>query len=127
MSDLLSKEESRVRFIGTVFDLAKLQSLRWHCRAYAHGHSVGGTNPSLLEALGCSNRILAHDNVFNRVVAKQCARYFSCAEDIKTIIEEFDSRAPAETDRKSAFSRLDEKYNWAAVVRSYFLLLNNNR
>jgi glycosyltransferase involved in cell wall biosynthesis len=63
---LLDNANERVSFVGTIFDPPRLIALRWYCRAYFHGHSVGGTNPSLLEAMACRNHTIAHDNVFNR-------------------------------------------------------------
>ena len=70
-----------VRFIGAVYG-EKLQALRYHALAYFHGHSVGGTNPSLLEAMGCGNLVIAHDNVFNREVLGASGYFFQGAADI---------------------------------------------
>ena len=69
--------------IGTVYDQKKLICLRAHAFAYMHGHSVGGTNPSLLEAMGCGNLIFAHDNPFNRETLGECGTIFleSCRAD----------------------------------------------
>jgi len=63
--------------IGTVYDSAKLTCLRYHSFAYMHGHSVGGTNPSLLEAMGCGNLVFAHDNPFNRETLGSCGYFFA--------------------------------------------------
>ena len=67
---------SEVKFFGAIYDKTVLRSLRFHCLAYIHEHQVGGTNPSLVEALGASNAVLAHNNRFNRWVAGEKARYF---------------------------------------------------
>jgi len=68
-----------------------VQALRFFSRFYIHGHTVGGTNPSLVEALGAGSPVLAHDNKFNRWVAGKGASYFStetqCAERINELIE----------------------------------------
>ena len=66
-----------VRFPGALYDPAVVQALRHHARLYVHGHTVGGTNPSLVEALGAGSPVLAHDNVFNRWVAGPGARFFT--------------------------------------------------
>jgi len=66
VAQLCAIADSRIRMIGTVYEQTVLTSLRYHSFAYMHGHSVGGTNPSLLEAMGCGNLIFAHDNPFNR-------------------------------------------------------------
>jgi glycosyltransferase involved in cell wall biosynthesis len=73
-----------VLFPGAVYEADRLQALRLYCRAYLHGHQVGGTNPSLVEALGAGSPVIAHDNPFNRWVAGPEQLYFSneadCAE-----------------------------------------------
>lgn len=62
-----------IRFVGGIYDFEKLNSVRYYSFAYFHGHSVGGTNPSLLEAMASSCYILANDNIFNRAVLKKNA------------------------------------------------------
>src|ERR1700722_5491496 len=76
-----------IRFLGPIFDRAIVKALRFHARAYFHGHRVGGTNPSLVEALGAGNAVIAHDNRFNRWVAGEGARYFRSASEIDAILE----------------------------------------
>ena len=66
-----------VVFAGPVYDPALVGALRFHSLAYLHGHRVGGTNPSLVEALGAGNPVIAHDNPFNRWVAQGAAVYFA--------------------------------------------------
>ena len=68
---------NEVVFLGAVYDKAIVQNLRWFARFYIHGHTVGGTNPSLVEALAANSAVLAHDNRFNRWVAGRAALYFS--------------------------------------------------
>lgn len=79
---LLANASDRVRFIGGVYDPVLLTTLRLHAGCHVHGHSVGGTNPSLLEALACGNLIIAHDNLFNREVARGASVYFQSSEDL---------------------------------------------
>jgi len=57
-----------IRFMGGLYDLPKLNDLRKYCKIYFHGHGVGGTNPSLLEAMASESLICAHDNEFNKSV-----------------------------------------------------------
>jgi glycosyltransferase involved in cell wall biosynthesis len=66
-----------LRFIGPVYDKMVLDQLRHFSCLYFHGHSVGGTNPSLLEAMACSCGIVAHDNEFNKSILENNALYFS--------------------------------------------------
>jgi glycosyltransferase involved in cell wall biosynthesis len=125
--NLLKLADHRIRFIGTVYDQKKLQALRYYARAYFHGHSVGGTNPSLLEALGCGNIIVAHDNDFNREVSGSTAFFYQTSEDIKKIIVQLE--VLSEKERKSmqlkAQKIIEEKYNWEAITKSYLELLGN--
>lgn len=70
-----------VRFLGAIYERATVDALRRHASFYVHGHTVGGTNPALVEALGAGVPVLAHDNVFNRWVAGQAAVYFTDEEE----------------------------------------------
>lgn len=77
-----------VLFLGAIYDHAVLDALRYCALFYVHGHTVGGTNPSLIEALGAGQPILAHDNLFNRWVAGQGAMYFSSLSDCSDKLDE---------------------------------------
>lgn len=77
-TELARFASEQVRFLGGIFDQSVLGELRGSCLAYVHGHSVGGTNPSLLEALATvGGALICHDNKYNREVAGEAARYFS--------------------------------------------------
>jgi glycosyltransferase involved in cell wall biosynthesis len=71
-----------VVFLGAIFDPDVVQPLRFHSAMYLHGHTVGGTNPSLVEALGAGNPVLAHDNAYNRWTAGPDQAYFTTADDV---------------------------------------------
>ena len=123
---LQSVADPRVRLIGTVYDKVRLRALRFHARAYLHGHSVGGTNPSLLEAMGSGNVVIAHDNVFNREVAADAALYFRNARDIPGILEilEADS-GRRQRMREVARHRVESIYNWRMIADRYEQLLGS--
>jgi glycosyltransferase involved in cell wall biosynthesis len=80
------EQELSVRFLGGIYDFDKLNSMRYFSSAYFHGHSVGGTNPSLLEAMASECFILAHDNEFNRTVLNDNALYFSTAQNVSFLL-----------------------------------------
>lgn len=122
---LKSIKDRRIRMIGTVYEREKLACLRYHCFAYFHGHCVGGTNPSLLEAMGCGNLIFAHDNPFNRETLGNCGLYFADALELEKTIEgaEAGSR-DLERLREAARKRAREKYRWSDVIDSYERLLS---
>ena len=74
--ELLRLKNRRILFVGGIYEPRLQRTLRSNCFAYIHGHEMGGTNPSLVEALSCGNRILAMDVPFNREVAENSALYF---------------------------------------------------
>jgi len=127
VKELLQLSDGRIRFIGPVYDKGKLLSLRYHALAYFHGHTVGGTNPSLLEALGCGNLVIAHDNVFNREVAGEAARYFHQEDDLAGTISAVESYPTelVEQIKTMAQERVLKAYGWGAITDAYFILLNS--
>ena len=91
--------------------------LRHNCCAYIHGHSKGGTNPSLLEAMINRNVIIAHDNKFNRAVCKDLALYFKGTDDLQrqmTAIEENPSKYANLKDK--VYERVTAEYSWDRVA-----------
>ncbi|GHT51940.1 rhamnosyltransferase [Bacteroidia bacterium] len=80
-----------VRFIGGVYSFDKVNSIRYFSTAYLHGHSVGGTNPSLLEAMAAGCFIVANDNIFNKSVCNGNAMYFNTSKDISLILNNIDA------------------------------------
>ena len=75
-----------VRFLGAIWDQELLDQLYGHCASYLHGHSVGGTNPSLLRAMGAGAPVIAYDVAFNRETAGDAARYVRTATDVASAI-----------------------------------------
>lgn len=120
---LLSHCNDRIRFIGGVYDKPRLAALRCHARAYFHGHTVGGTNPSLLEAIAAGQPIIAHDNPFNREVTGDMAIYFDGPEAIKKILkEERYHSLSSETWRASCQTLLQSRYVWEKITETYKIL-----
>lgn len=79
-------KNSKIIFPGSIYDQTALNDLRYYSSLYFHGHSVGGTNPSLLEAMACHCTIAAHDNIFNKAVLQEEASWFSNPEDVASVI-----------------------------------------
>ncbi len=112
-----------IEWLGGVYVKEQLNALRHFSRFHFHGHSVGGTNPSLLEAMGCSARIVAHNNPFNREVLQENAYFFESHHDIIEILE-----TPRDEVREASFisgnlERIRTTYNWEMVKRSYLDLM----
>jgi glycosyltransferase involved in cell wall biosynthesis len=119
---LLGDKNARERVVltGAIYDVSLLNMLRQNCFAYIHGHSVGGTNPALLEAMSMKNLIIAHDNEFNREVGGQTILYFKDASDLLAQIEEIETRPDSFAQLKeAASSRVLSHYSWGDIVREY--------
>jgi glycosyltransferase involved in cell wall biosynthesis len=119
---LLGDKNARERVIltGAIYDMSLLNMLRQNCFAYIHGHSVGGTNPALLEAMSMKNLIIVHDNEFNREVGGQTILYFKDANDLLARIEEIESKPGLFARLKeAAYSRVLSHYSWEDIVQEY--------
>ncbi|MBC7727445.1 MAG: DUF1972 domain-containing protein [Microbacteriaceae bacterium] len=115
-----------VVFLGAIYDKPVVQALRAHCAAYVHGHQVGGTNPSLVEALGAGNAVIAHDNRFNRWVAGEGAAYFDGAEGFAAVIDRLIAQPESLADMRAASAaRFAEAFTWPAILRDYEALLHD--
>jgi glycosyltransferase involved in cell wall biosynthesis len=121
--DLLSHRSERVRFIGTVYESKTLAALRFYARAYMHGHSVGGTNPSLLEAMACSNLVIAHDNPFNREVLGDAGLYFSSSAELANVLHSVMDCVDSDARRRRAAEIVESRYSWDKITDEYFTLL----
>lgn len=123
---LLEFRSDRIRFAGTVYDRDRLNALRFHARAYFHGHSVGGTNPSLLEAMACSNLVIAHDNPFNREVLGESGLHWTTCDDLASIINAVDGlRVNAELRGRKASEIVRSRYQWDHIADVYLGLLKD--
>jgi glycosyltransferase involved in cell wall biosynthesis len=113
--------DGRVRWMGHVSDQDLLLELWAKCGVYVHGHSVGGTNPSLLQALGAGAPTLALDTVFNREVVGDGEQLFPPRPDelaarIKDVLGDAQVRARYRTRGQAA---IQERYAWADVIDAY--------
>ena len=113
-------KDLRVKFVGTVYDQELLKYIRENAFAYFHGHEVGGTNPSLLEALASTKLNLLLDVGFNREVGEDGAIYWK-KDELAHVIEEverFDEDAILELDEKSS-QRIEDAFTWEKIVADY--------
>ena len=113
-------KDTRVKFVGTVYDQELLKYIRENAFAYFHGHEVGGTNPSLLEALASTKLNLLLDVGFNREVGEQSAIYWKKDELSQVIekVEQFDAKMIDELDRQSN-QRIADAFTWKKIVTDY--------
>jgi glycosyltransferase involved in cell wall biosynthesis len=121
---LTGYKDQRLRFTGPIYDASVLQALRYFCRAYLHGHSVGGTNPSLLEAMGCGNIVIADDNPFNREVLGDSGLFFSTPKEVTACIQTVDGgRTDLARMKVNVVERVAEYYTWNRITDYYCELI----
>lgn len=111
--------DKRIVFLGPEYDIQLLNNLRYFSNLYFHGHSVGGTNPSLLEAMGSQALICAHNNEFNASILGNEAYYFDSADDVCKRLD-----AVISADSRSAFiaancEKINQLYLWPKIVGDY--------
>lgn len=116
------RQDKRIRFMEPVYNQGLLKKIRENAYGYLHGHEVGGTNPSLLEALGSTDLNLLLDVGFNREVAEDAALYWTKAPgSLKRLIEETDQMDEARLQRlgRSAKQRIADGYTWEMIAGKY--------
>ena len=116
------KSDKRIKFVGTVYDQELLKKIRENAYAYFHGHTVGGTNPSLIEALGSTDLNLLVDVGFNKEVAEDCALYWSRNDgDLSKLINKADQMSIDEITEmgRKAKKRVAEEYTWDKICGQY--------
>lgn len=124
-AEVLQWRGDHVRFTGPIYEPEVVRALRSHCRLYLHGHSVGGTNPSLIEAMGCGTFVIAHDNPFNREVLGSAGLYFGGDTPLRAALEAAEATGPEERRARgeAARERVERHYAWEAIADRYAALL----
>ena len=119
----LTKFESnpRIKMVGTVYDTDVLNWLRQNAVAYIHGHSVGGTNPGLLEAMSATDINLLNGVPFNREVGEDAALYFNNEHELAELINKVDMMDENQKRAigKKAKDRMQSAYSWEFIVEEY--------
>ena len=116
---VLSAAGEEVVFPGAIYDADTVKALRFHARAYLHGHTVGGTNPSLVEALAAGCAVIAHDNCFNRGTAGEEQHYFADAESCAAAIATLFADPAALARSRAGARRRAAAFDWTRILESY--------
>lgn len=132
--DKLKKEtafdkDKRIKFVGTVYDAELLKYIRKNAFAYIHGHSVGGTNPSLLEALGLTKLNLLYNVGFNNEVAENAALYWNKTDNsLSNLIDQVDRFDDSKRNEffKKGREVVNKKYTWDSIINKYEKLFVDN-
>lgn len=115
-------KDPRIQFVGTVYDEELLKKIRENAYGYFHGHEVGGTNPSLLEALGSTKLNLLLDVGFNKEVAEEAALYWNKEDyNLANLIDSSDLLSKDKIDEfgVKAKNRIEEAYSWQYITDCY--------
>lgn len=112
------KLNENIRFLGGIYDIEVLNNLRFFSNLYFHGHTVGGTNPSLLEAMGSSALICANDNIFNKSILGDDAYYFKDKKEVSNYIETVQKIKENEYLRMNRF-KIKKLYSWDLIIEKY--------
>ncbi len=113
---------SGILFTGGIYDQEFLHNLRFFSLLYFHGHSAGGTNPSLLEAMAASSRICAHDNLFNKSVLGRDAFFFSDKNDIVRNLPRWISSGSWTERCENNLKKVETLYSKQQIIDQYHAL-----
>jgi glycosyltransferase involved in cell wall biosynthesis len=120
--------DSRIRVLGGIWDQEQLDQLYANALTYLHGHSVGGTNPSLLRALGAGTAVIAYDVDFNREVLGGEGRFFVTADDVSMLLDTVEANPEDAIDEGRRLQKhADAHYRWDDVTDGYAALLTRLR
>lgn len=118
------KNFNNIKFLGGIYNLEHLNNLRYYSKLYFHGHSVGGTNPSLLEAMASQALVIAHNNDFNKGILKENSYYFSNPEEVKNILETI-KKSDNLPMVQNNYQAIIKDFNWDKINGQYLQLLND--
>lgn len=112
------KNIAKIRFMGGIYNMNHLNNLRHYSNLYFHGHTVGGTNPSLLEAMASQSLICAHDNIFNKSILGGDAFYFKTASEVSKLLDTADNDTNSLMIQNNE-QKIEEIYAWPIIVDQY--------
>lgn len=114
-----AQDDPRVRFLGGVWDPGLLDALYAGAATYVHGHSVGGTNPSLLRAIGAGTATIAYDVVFNREVLRDAGLFFTDAPSLARQLDRVEADGDDVARRGARLAERARDYDWDDVALRY--------
>ena len=110
--------DDRIVYLGYITEIEKLDILRKHSHLYFHGHTVGGTNPSLLEAMSSYSLICAHNNEFNKAILEEDAFYFNCNKCITSLLNR-ENLEERDLFVSNNIQKIKNQYSWQKVLKEY--------
>ncbi len=120
VKELQNQSDSNILFVGGIYNKDELEIIRANALDYLHGHSVGGTNPSLLEAMASKNLCICHDNIFNREVVGTNGLFFKDAHDVDTHIKQAENKLDElNIMREGVYNKILSYYTWELIAQKY--------
>jgi len=113
------RKHKNIRFLGGIYNQDHLNNLRYYSKLYFHGHTVGGTNPSLLEAMASQALIIAHNNEFNETILGKDAFYFSTSDEVSQLVTEIENKNDWNAYLEKNTSKIQNAYSWEKINNSY--------
>ncbi|MGV8093297.1 MAG: DUF1972 domain-containing protein [Mangrovibacterium sp.] len=118
------KKHRFIQFLGGIYNMNVLSNLRYFSNLYFHGHTVGGTNPSLLEAMASQALICAHHNVFNQSILGEDGFYFETSEQVARLMK--NETKPLHKDKIEAnIRKIETIYSWPVIINQYLAHFEN--
>jgi glycosyltransferase involved in cell wall biosynthesis len=111
------KHNNRIVFLGAIFDELIVQTITSFCKLYFHGHSVGGTNPSLLDAMAAKVPLAVHHNAFNKSLTKENAQSFADAKDVCKLIST--GKYHNEIHIQNNYFTINNHFGWDQIINQY--------
>ena len=111
-------KDERLIYLEYINDIKKLNSLRFYSNLYFHGHTVGGTNPSLLEAMASQALICANKNIFNESILGSDAFYFTTSKDVSLLVEQLD-KINFSNFITANKNKISESFTWNKISSDY--------
>lgn len=106
-------------FLGSIYDIREVNNLRYFSNLYFHGHTVGGTNPSLLEAMASNSLIVANRNEFNSAILGEDAYYFENSQEVSTVISTVIKNEKEGGKLESNTKKIENLYSWEKIISDY--------
>jgi glycosyltransferase involved in cell wall biosynthesis len=113
------KGHDHIKFLGGIYNLEHLNNLRYFSNLYFHGHSVGGTNPSLLEAMASNALIVAHRNEFNQTILGDDAYYFLNPKEVSNFMNHLVDKRDQTQKLTNNLAKIEQQFSWPVINRSY--------
>lgn len=114
------QSHAHIKFVGGIYDINKLDNLRYYSNIYFHGHTVGGTNPSLLEAMSSSSLICANNNPFNKYILGADALYFETGQEVANVLNTVMKDKPEyQLMLANNLKKIESTYSWETIIDQY--------